>query len=219
MSSQRSQSTEGPVVHVVEDDESSRTATARLLKTAGRAVRVYQSAAEFLEEMPAGPGCIVLDLRMPGPSGLDLQERLATAEAPMSVVFLTGHGDIPKSVRAMKNGAVDFLTKPVDPEVLLEAVGRALDKDAENRAIHERRQILRARYERLTPREREVLAHVISGQLNKQAAFDLGTTEHTIKVHRHRVMEKLEAGSMADLVRMAADLGIAPIGDGDDTKG
>jgi FixJ family two-component response regulator len=119
----------------------------------------------------------------------------------------------------MKNGAVDFLTKPVDPEVLLEAVGRALDKDAENRAIHERRQILRARYERLTPREREVLAHVISGQLNKQAAFDLGTTEHTIKVHRHRVMEKLEAGSMADLVRMAADLGIAPIGDGDDTKG
>jgi FixJ family two-component response regulator len=218
MSPDRLPSGAGPVVHVVEDDESSRTATARLLKTAGHAVRLYQSAAEFLEEMPGGPGCIVLDLRMPGPSGLDLQERLATADAPMPVVFLTGHGDISQSVRAMKNGAVDFLTKPVDPAVLLEAVGRALEKDTENRTIHVRRQMLRSRYERLTPREREVFAHVISGQLNKQAAYDLGTTEHTIKVHRHRVMEKLEAGSIADLVRMAADLGISPISEGNDTK-
>lgn len=212
MSVQGSSSTEGPVVHVVEDDASSRTATARVLRVAGHAIRDYASAAEFLAEMPTGPGCIVLDLRLPGPSGLDLQERLAAAGHPLPIVFLTGHGDVPKSVRAMKAGAIDFLTKPVDPPVLLEAVARALARDAEHREMQAGRDRARARYERLTPREREVFGHLISGQLNKQIAFDLGTTEHTIKVHRRRVLEKLGADSMADLVRLATDLDIPPVG-------
>jgi FixJ family two-component response regulator len=155
----------------------------------------------------------VLDLRLPGPSGLDLQERLTSADIALPVVFVSGHGDVPKTARAMKAGAIDFLVKPIDVPVLLEVVERALAKDAENRTLRARRRDARMRYERLTPREREVFAHVISGQLNKQIAFDLGTTEHTVKVHRHRVLEKLEARSIADLVRLAADLGVAPIGD------
>lgn len=203
---------EGPVVHLVEDHDSSRKATLRVLHNAGHAVRVYRSADEFLAEMPAGPGCLVLDLRLPGPSGLDLQERLRTARNPMPIVFLSGHGDVPKTARAMKAGAVDFLAKPVSAPALLEAVARALVKDAEDRAVRERKREVRARYDRLTPREREVLAHVIGGQLNKQAAFDLGTSEHTVKVHRRRLMEKLQADSVADLVRLASDLGIPPVG-------
>jgi len=201
-----------PVVYVVEDDESSRRATERLLKAAGHRVRVYASPAEFLGEVPDGPGCLVLDLRLPGVSGLDLQTLLTTMENPLPVVFVTGHGDVPKSVRAMKAGAVDFLTKPVDPPVLLAAVAHALSRDVEQRATRDRRQDARGRYERLTPREREVFAHVISGQLNKQVAYDLGTTEHTIKVHRQRVMQKLGVDSVAELVRLASDLGITPIG-------
>jgi FixJ family two-component response regulator len=203
----------GAVVHVVEDDDSSRKATTRVLQAAGHRVRAYASAQEYLKEMPAGPGCLVLDLRLPGPSGLDLQERLVTTADPMPIVFLSGHGDVPKTVRAMKAGAIDFLTKPVSAPVLLDAVARAIARNAEDRAVRARRRDVRARYERLTPREREVLAHVISGQLNKQAAFDLDTSEHTIKVHRQRVMQKLEARSVADLVRMAADLGISPVGE------
>jgi len=203
---------ETPLVHIVEDDESSGTATARVLRAAGLAVRLYQSAPEFLAAHPAGHGCIVLDLSLPGPDGLDLQERLAANDDAPPVVFLTGHGDVPKTARAMKAGAVDFLTKPVDAPALLEAVARALERDKANRAARVRMQAARVRYERLTPREREVLAHVISGQLNKQIAFDLGTTEHTVKVHRQRVMEKLEADSVPDLVRLAEDLGITPAG-------
>ncbi len=200
----------GPVVHLVEDHDSSRKATARVLRTAGHPVEVYASADEFLAEMPAGPGCLVLDLKLPGPSGLDLQERLTTAENPMPVVFLSGHGNVPKTARAMKAGAVDFLAKPVSAPALLEAVARALVKDAEDRAVRARKREVRRRYESLTPREREVLAYVIGGQLNKQTAFELGTSEHTIKVHRRRLMQKLEADSVADLVRMASDLGIPP---------
>jgi FixJ family two-component response regulator len=213
MTAQERSAIDAPIVHVIEDDESSRAATDRVLRTAGHRVRVYASATEFLAELPTGPGCIVLDLRLPGPSGLDLQERLTSADIALPVVFVSGHGDVPKTARAMKAGAIDFLAKPVDVPVLLDVVERALAKDAENRALRTRRRDARVRYDRLTPREREVFAHVISGQLNKQIAFDLGTTEHTVKVHRHRVLEKLEAQSIPDLVRLAADLDVAPIGD------
>jgi FixJ family two-component response regulator len=200
------------VVHVIEDDESSRTASSRLLRSAGHAVRVYSTADEFLANPPVEAGCLVLDLQLPGLNGLDLQERIATADNPLPIVFLTGHGDIPKTVRAMKSGAVDFLTKPVDAPALLGAVARAIARDAENRAVRTRQNELRRRYTRLTPREREVFAHLISGQLNKQVGFDLGISERTTKVHRHQVLEKMQADSIADLVRMAADLGIAPAG-------
>jgi FixJ family two-component response regulator len=204
--------TDAPVVHVVEDDESSGLATARVMRAAGLAVRMYQSASRFMDQPPTGPGCIILDLNLPGPSGLELQERLTEVEDALPIVFLTGHGNIPKTAHAMKAGAVDFLTKPVEAPVLLEAVSRALARDAADRVVRERCRQARARYGRLTPREREVLSHVISGQLNKQIAFDLGTSEHTIKVHRHNVMGKLEAASLPDLVRLAEELGIAPTG-------
>jgi FixJ family two-component response regulator len=200
------------VVHVVEDDESSRVASSRLLKSAGYAVCAYATGAEFLAHPPTEAGCIVLDLRLPGESGLELQERLTNAANPLPIVFLTGHGDVPKTVRAMKAGAVDFLTKPVDGPVLLEAVARAIARDAEHRVVRARQLQVRARYTRLTPREREVFAHLISGQLNKQVGFDLGISERTTKIHRHQVLEKMAADSIADLVRMAADLGIEPTG-------
>jgi FixJ family two-component response regulator len=200
------------VVHVIEDDESSRVAASRLLRSAGYAVRVYSTGDEFLANPPAEAGCLVLDLHLPGPSGLDLQERLMAAENPLPVVFLTGHGDVPKSVRAMKAGAVDFLTKPVDAPVLLEAVARAIARDTEARVVRARREEARGRYNRLTSREREVFAHLISGQLNKQVGFDLGITERTTKIHRRQVLRKMEADSIADLVRMAADLQIVPAG-------
>ena len=200
------------VVHVIEDDESSRIASSRLLKTAGYVVRVYATGAEFLAQPPTEAGCLVLDLHLPGPSGLDLQQRLTTAENPLPIVFLTGHGDVPKTVRAMKAGAVDFLTKPVDAPVLLDAVARAVARDAENRVVRARQHEARARYSRLTPRERDVFAHLISGQLNKQIGYDLGISERTTKIHRRQVLEKMQADSIADLVRTAADLGIAAVG-------
>jgi FixJ family two-component response regulator len=181
----------GPIVHVVDDDDSVRTAIVRLLQAAGHAARGYASAGEYLlgRSDRNAPGCVVLDVRMPGPSGLDLQEALARSGASMPIVFLTGHGDIPMSVRAMKAGAVDFLTKPVSREALLGAVRSALARDAETRA-RVRVQVLRAHYERLTPREREVFAGVVAGKLNKQIAADLGIADRTIKAHRAQVMEK-----------------------------
>jgi FixJ family two-component response regulator len=199
-------------VHIVEDDASSRRATVRALRIAGYEVCEYPSASDFLRALPPGPGCILLDLQMPGLSGLETQDALSGTPNQLPIVFLTGHGDVPQSVRAMKAGAIDFLTKPVDTPILLDAVARALIRDRERRAVAEQQAALRSRYERLTPREREVFAHLISGQLNKQTAFDLGTTEHTIKVHRRRVLEKMEADSVANLVRMAAMLQIAPVG-------
>jgi len=198
-------------VHVVEDDESSRIATTRVLTTSGYVVRAYPSAAEFFEAPPTGPGCIVLDLQLPGLNGLEAQQALVASANPLPIVFLSGHGDVPKSVKAMKAGAVDFLAKPVEPEILLEAVSRALSRDAEDRLARTRQSEVRARYERLTPREREVLAFVLAGLPNKQIAAELETAERTIKFHRAHIMEKMQAESVAGLVRQAIRLGrIAP---------
>jgi FixJ family two-component response regulator len=194
-----------PVVHVVDDDDAVRTAVVRLLQAAGHEARGYASAGEFLlgRSDRNAPGCAVLDVRLPGPSGLDLQEALARLEAPIPIVFLTGHGDIPMSVRAMKAGAVDFLTKPVRAEALLAAVRNALARDAEARSTRERLQAFRTRYETLTPREREVFTGVVAGKLNKQIAAELGTAERTVKAHRAQVMEKMQVGSVAELVHVA----------------
>ena len=201
-----------PIIHVVDDDLSFRTAVTRLLRAAKYEVRGYRSASEFLDSDPcATPGCILLDLRMPGVSGSDLQQSLAHMDEPLPIVFLTGHGDISASVRAMKAGAVDFLTKPVRREALLAAVQNALTLDAKGRAARAVLRELQNRYENLTPREREVLVHVVSGKLNKQIAFDLGTAERTIKAHRASIMEKLGVQSVAELVRIAQKLGIQPI--------
>jgi len=205
----------GPIVHVVDDDDSVRTAVVRLLQAAGYESRGYASAGEFLlgRSDRNAPGCVVLDVRLPGPSGLDLQEALARLEVPLPIVFLTGHGDIPMSVRAMKAGAVDFLTKPVSREALLAAVRVAVARDADTRAAREGMRGLRARYDSLTPREREVFAGIVAGRLNKQIAADLGTAERTIKAHRAHVMEKMDVASVAELVRLAGQLGAGnPIG-------
>jgi FixJ family two-component response regulator len=201
-----------PIIHVVDDDPSFRAAVTRLLRAAKYEVRGYASAAEFLDSDPCTePGCILLDLKMPGASGLDLQQSLERMEERLPIIFLTGYGDIPASVRAMRAGAVDFLTKPVRREKLLPAVQNALALDAKERAARAVLRELRARYETLTPREREVFAHVIGGKLNKQIAFDLGTAERTIKAHRASIMEKLCVQSVAELARLAQDLGIEPI--------
>jgi len=200
-----------PIVHLVDDEAATRTATARLLSASGFEVRTYANASEFLDGFDgAQPGCLLLDVWMPGLSGLDLQAVLADRDIALPIVFLSGHSEIPDSVRAIQRGALDFLTKPVDPAVLIEAVRRALAQDGRERADRARRDDLRARYERLTPREREVLRHLISGQLNKQAAADLGIAERTIKIHRARVFRKLQSDSMAELVRLAMELGINP---------
>jgi FixJ family two-component response regulator len=200
-----------PAVHIVEDDGDVRAATARLLSVAGYQVETYASASEFLDRMPTGQsGCVVLDLRLPGPSGLDLQDMLVGRTDALPIVFVTGHGDIPSSVRAIKAGAVDFLTKPVRKDALLDAVAQATARGAKERASREHARAVQARYERLTPREREVFAHLIGGQLNKQIAYDLGTAERTIKAHRHSVMQKLEADSIADLIRVSSELHIEP---------
>jgi FixJ family two-component response regulator len=201
-----------PIIHIVDDDLSFRTAVTRLLRAAKYEVRGYASAAEFLESAPSAElGCILLDLRMPGASGLDLQQSLSRMEERLPIIFLTGHGDIPASVRAMKAGAVDFLTKPVRREALLTAVQEALGLDAKCRAARAASRELTARYESLTPREQEVLAHVLSGKQNNQIAYDLGTAERTIKAHRASIMEKLRVQSVAELVRLAQELGIEPL--------
>jgi FixJ family two-component response regulator len=200
-----------PIVHVVDDDDSVRTGVVRLLQAAGFEARGYASAGEFLlgRSDRNAPGCVVLDVRLPGPSGLDLQEALARLAVPLPIVFLTGHGDIPMSVRAIKGGAVDFLTKPVSRDTLLAAVRTALARDAETRAARARVHALRARYETLTPREREVFAGVVAGKLNKQIAADLGTAERTVKAHRAQVMDKMHVASVAELVHIADQLGAA----------
>jgi RNA polymerase sigma factor (sigma-70 family) len=193
-----------PIVHVVDDDDSSRTAVTRLLRAAGYEVRSHASAGEFLLARQSNtPGCIVLDVQMPGPSGLDLQEALGKRDDTLPIIFLTGHGDVPMSVRAMKAGAVDFLTKPVQRPALFAAVRSALARDGEGRRAREQEGTLRARLETLTPRERAVFRLVVAGRLNKEIAAELGTSERTVKAHRAQVMEKMGVSSLAELVHLA----------------
>ena len=198
-------------VYVVDDDEALRRATARLLTAHGFTVRLFGSAEEFVAAFdPEASGCLLLDLRMPGQSGLELQRSLAERGALLPVVFLTGHADVSTSVNAMKRGAVDFLEKPVREAELVEVLGRALARDEEMRAARSELARLKRRYGVLTPREREVFAEVVAGQLNKQAAYSLGIAERTVKLHRARLIEKMGANSLADLVRMAERLGLGP---------
>jgi len=198
-----------PLVFVVDDDPSVRRSLTRLLASAGYTVEAFASAKEFLgREQYAGPCCLVLDVRMPGLNGLDLQEALTATGRRMSIVFVTGHVDVPMSVRAMKRGATDLLTKPVDDKDLLDAIHRCLAKDVEDLGEETRVAEVRRRVNLLSPRETEVFALVVTGMPNKQIAAALGISEKTIKVHRARVMDKMQAGSVAELVRLADRVGV-----------
>jgi FixJ family two-component response regulator len=197
------------LVSVVDDDPSVRRSLARLVKGAGYRVEAYASAHEFLARPPEeGPACLLLDVRMPGLTGLDLQETLAIAAHSTSIIFITGYRDVRASVKAMKAGAVDFLTKPVDDEELLGAIERAVARAGAARLEEDRVTEIRERIKTLTPREAEVFALVVTGMLNKQIAFDLGVSEKMVKVHRGRVMEKMRARSLAELVRLADEGGV-----------
>ncbi len=196
-----------PIVHVVDDDDSVRTAVARLLRASGYEVRAHASAGDFLIHRQLDcPGCVILDIRMPGPSGLDLQEAFAKSGDSIPIVFLSGHGDIPTSVRAIKAGAVDFLTKPVEKKALLAAVESALVRDEKNRSDRAKLTDLGARYKSLTPRESEVFARLAAGKLNKQIAVELGISERTVKAHRSTLMDKFNVQSVAELSRIAEQL-------------
>jgi FixJ family two-component response regulator len=197
------------IVFLLDDDPSFRRSTERLIRLAGFKVQSFGSAREFLAATrPEAPSCLVLDVRLPGLNGLDLQRELAKAGVLIPIIFVTGHGDIPMSVQAMKAGAFEFFAKPFNVQRFLSAIREALQADRAARHEHARLVELRARYGLLTPREREVIAHVVSGMLNKQIAAKLHTVEKTIKFHRAHIMEKMRAGSLAELVAMAADLGI-----------
>lgn len=198
-----------PTVFIVDDDLAVRKSLARLLRAAGVKAATFCSSEEFLERFdPAAPACLVLDVAMPGLNGMALQEALKAKGVAIPIIFLTGQGDIPTSVQAMKRGAQDFLTKPVNADDLLAAVSAAIDKDRGSRQARAELDDILERLATLTPREREVLEHVVAGQLNKQTAAELGTVEKTIKVHRARVMEKMKAQSVAELVRLAGRAGI-----------
>jgi FixJ family two-component response regulator len=204
--------TEGePIVFIVDDDASVRRSTERLIRSAGLEVQSFISAREFLSNpRPDRPACLVLDVRMPGLSGMDLQRELARSGIHIPIIFITGHGDIPMSVRAMKAGAVEFLTKPFRSRSLLDAIHAAIERDRSTLRERSETGALRERYEQLTPREREVMALVAAGLLNKQVAGELATTERTIKFHRAHIMQKMRAESLPDLVRMAEKLGVSP---------
>ena len=200
------------IVHIVDDDRAFRTGMERLLSAAGHRPRIHSSAVEFLAaDDSEGPACVLLDLRMPGPDGLSVQSALACRENSHPVIFLSGHGDIPSTVRAMRGGAIDFLTKPVPTPTLLDAIERALQRDVERRCRRELVAELRSRYATLTPRERQVMAGVVAGLLNKQICFTLQAAERTVKTHRSRVMEKMQARSVAELVRLAEELAAAGV--------
>jgi len=199
----------GGVVFVVDDDHSMRESVRNLVRSIGLRVQVFSSAQEFLRSAHVDrPACLVLDVRMPGLSGLDLQKRIADAGTDIPIVFLSGHADIPMSVRAMKAGAAEFLTKPVREQDLLDAIQQALERDRVAGSRHEEISDLQSRFDSLTARERDVMKHVTAGLLNKQIAGELGIRETTVKIHRHHVMEKMKAASLAELVRMADRLGI-----------
>jgi FixJ family two-component response regulator len=197
------------VIAIVDDDLSVREGLESLVRSAGWRAKTFASAQEFLAHPRAeAPSCLILDLQLPGLSGLDLQKRMAEAELEIPIVFLTGHGNIPASVQAMKAGAVEFLTKPFDEQDLLRAIEEAIERDRRTRQRQAEMHELKGRYESLTAREKEVMQQVVSGLLNKQVAAELKISEVTVKIHRGQVMRKMRAGSLADLVRMADKLGI-----------
>jgi FixJ family two-component response regulator len=201
-----------PTVIVIDDDPSIRKAIDRLLRSVGLRVELFESAQEFLQsDRPDAPSCIVLDVRLPGQSGLNLQRNLAAADIRIPIIFITAHGDIPMSVRAMKAGAVEFLTKPFHDQDLLDAIEAALEKDRARRADEKLVAELKKRFETLTARERQVMHLVVAGRLNKQIAAELGISEMTVKIHRGQVFHKMQAVSLPDLVRMADKSGITKI--------
>ena len=199
------------LVFVVDDDASLRASLEDLLGSVGLRVAAFASAQEFLRRpRPEGPSCLVLDVRLPGLSGLELQRQLAQGDRDMPIIFITGHGDIPMSVQAMKAGAVEFLPKPFREQDLLDAIHQALARDRQAREQRAQREALRRRFDTLTPRQRDVLARMVAGRLNKQIAGELGTSEATVKTHRQQVMAKMRAESLADLIRIADQLGLLP---------
>ena len=195
-----------PVVFVVDDDEAVRDSLSMLMRSVGLAVRTYSSALEFLDRFDADrTGCLVLDVRMPGMSGIELQEQLVAKQATLPIIFITGHGDVPMAVRALRAGAVDFIQKPFSDQALLDRIHQALAQHARDREEAARKSTIRERIARLTPREKEVMLMVADGKANKVIAIDLGVSERTVEIHRARVMEKMEASTLPDLVKMVVE--------------